>query len=109
MDAFSGRPNPSWELTGPDVERVAVWLRQASACGDPPPSPPDLGYRGLLLDAQALGQGDGVARLYGGALILLDAGQQRCLADTERALERWLLDTGRAVLPPTVFSLVSTA
>jgi hypothetical protein len=50
---FSGRPDPCWEISPEEAERVlALWHRAATA-ESPPRDAPALGYRGCVLCSPA--------------------------------------------------------
>jgi hypothetical protein len=94
LDVFSGRPNPTWNLTGRFGEELAKRLRHLPSAGkQKAPSPPDLGYRGLRVTQKGQSREDiwqGPYEVYGGFvrhgdLIFVDEG---------RSLERWLLTEG---------------
>ena len=55
LQVFSGRPNPSWQLTAQDAESLLQMLDQARRSGARRQScsAPDLGYRGLTVRVAA--------------------------------------------------------
>jgi hypothetical protein len=91
LNIYSGRPNPTWTLS-PESTRELVEKVEALPATDTLPARPDgLGYRGLTVNLarppmRIVVGGGSVARTSGGATTNL--------ADTNRAFERWLLDTG---------------
>jgi hypothetical protein len=104
IDMFSGRPNPSWEITAQEADQVRAAFRQlpersASARSE------RLGYRGLIV------HGDGVRDLgltrilIGGGVVIAEGFQGvRYLSDADRSLERQLFQTGRTRLDPTDYA-----
>jgi hypothetical protein len=104
LDVFSGRPNPTWTLTGPEAEilerRLAALPRTA-----PCEVSGRLGYRGLVARLK-LGAGRWVVRVQAGC-VQIDEGEALVHArDEGRELERWLIDTGRQRLGEDVVEIV---
>lgn len=85
---FSGRPDPKWTLTGPDLAELIARLKALAPSGAAQAATlPPLGYQGMTImfpDGAMLDVGAGQVRL--GARTLYD--------DRDRAFERWLLDSG---------------
>jgi hypothetical protein len=77
LDVFSGRPNPRWTLD--PLSSVELSRLLSGRSGDA--APERLGYRGFLV--HLTDDDSDTVRVYG-----------------EPALERWLLETGRAHLAP---------
>jgi hypothetical protein len=104
LDVFSGRPNPTWQLTGPEAAELRAILTDPTRVpleptAVPPPSG-RLGYRGFVLDdpdralagANRIEVGEGFIRA-------VDRASDRTLAvyaDVDRALERWLIAAARS-------------
>lgn len=87
LDAFSGRPNPRWELderSSQQLQRLQSRLTGTSAA---PPEAPGLGYRGFLYSAAG-----GQVRAYRGFVRT----PREVLADPTFSIEKFLLDH----LPP---------
>jgi hypothetical protein len=91
---FSGRPDPTWTLTpAQDAE-----LRQRLGALRPTAQAFDemgrLGYAGFsLLLPPAQGQPEQYVQVWDGVVQLRTQSQATLLADEDRALERWLLDS----------------
>jgi len=85
LDAFSGRPNPTWTAS-PD--RAASMSRDLSSQPDAPaqPEPGHLGYRGFIIRQGALR-----ARVYDGHVFVTTNGTMRTFVDSTR-LEAQLID-----------------
>ena len=97
VDVYSGRPNPTWELTHADAERfralVAALPRRS---GSGPASSEGLGYRGLRVTVTADGAIERFSIAKGVVTVESAAvADQPTLRDPDRALEKWLLRTGR--------------
>ncbi|HUP40514.1 MAG TPA: hypothetical protein VM115_10375 [Vicinamibacterales bacterium] len=88
IDAFSGRPNPTW-IASP--ERAASISRGLSSLTDAParPEPDHLGYRGFIVR-----QGGLRARVYDGHVIIITNGTTRTFVDSA-GLEAQLIDDAR--------------
>ena len=104
IDMFSGRPNPSWEITAAEADQVRASFRQlperqAGARSE------RLGYRGLIVN------GDGVRDLgltrilIGGGVVIAEGFQGvRYFSDADRSVERQIFQTGRTRLDPTDYA-----
>ncbi|RMB12397.1 hypothetical protein BXY39_0893 [Eilatimonas milleporae] len=101
-DLYSGRPNPSWDVTGDTAERVAGALRALPPGGDPAVRPPGLGYRGMRAEIVS-GDGTDVWCLYGGTARHGDG----LFTDRGRAAERMLIDTGTGTLTAASLTHIS--
>jgi hypothetical protein len=90
LDVYSGRPNPTWSLTTVDAARLD---READAL---PVAPVrgwsnGLGYRGFVVTRE----NQTILRVQDGTVELTAGGVVSYRVDVDRALERWLLSTGR--------------
>lgn len=60
LDVFSGRPNPTWHLSGGQVgefrDRYEPVLRAGAATVTPPPEPATLGFRGFTVSEDVPGE-----------------------------------------------------
>jgi hypothetical protein len=105
LDLFSGRPNPTWELSqqqGKELwERLARLPRVADAT-----FPDHLGYRGIVAELPGPDGGNESIRIYGGAVRHQTQGATLFLNDADRQLERWLAETGAPHLEPGVYQSV---
>jgi hypothetical protein len=95
LDVFSGRPNPTWNLTESQCAEIEQNIAQLpEAVGKSVPSPPALGYRGLIIHYEnQQGVGESI-RIYRG----LVHSTRLQLQDPDRNLEKWLLNTGRKLV-----------
>lgn len=89
MNIYSGRPDPAWRLSDGELATLLARLDAAPEARDKPaPTTAALGYRGLSVTFSGGAQveiGAGRIEIGGGAT----------LRDESRALERWLVETGR--------------
>jgi hypothetical protein len=103
VDLFSGRPNPSWELSERQEQEL---LRHLAELEQQAPAQlvesPGLGYRGLLVSPPRERGLTPRWRLFRGTA------QRGTVAwpDPQRRLERWLLATAGDQLDPTIRDLV---
>jgi hypothetical protein len=108
LDVFSGRPNPTWLLTGAEAaelrSRLADPTHTPLAPAAVPPPSGRLGYRGFVLGdpehtlagADRLEVGEGFVRAVDGA-----TGRTLAVfADADRTLERWLVAGARGRAEP---------
>ena len=89
VDAFSGLPNPTWELSSDEANDILARLELL------PPvnasvSVPDLGYRGFLLHT-----GDREIRIYQGFVITEQSGDVHAYRDS-RGVEETLAGYARS-------------
>ena len=92
LDVFSGRPNPSWELSDEEATVIAALLKDLPSAA-PPPSESRLGFRGFAID---IPHGEAGARTHvrvGSGIVAVEGegGQERYFQDT-RGVERHLSD-----------------
>lgn len=103
LDIFSGRPNPSWLLADEQIPALMDRLRALeSAAGGSIAAP--LGYRGLIVRLD--GGEPRVVTIQAGTVELQGAAGVGWARDTDRQLERWLIDQGRSTLAPEVAQVV---
>jgi hypothetical protein len=104
LDIFSGRPNPVWTLSG--VERTQFLEKLAALPGAPPLElATNLGYRGFILRITNSAE-QSVVRIQRGKVHVVRAGKDLYYTDPNRGLERWLLQSGRASLDPSIYAIV---
>jgi hypothetical protein len=105
LGIYSGRPDPSWDLT--DVQVAALVGMLASlplADGSAPQG--GLGYHGFQIVAQQPGQVEQTFLAYRGAVTASSDPPGTYRADPQRRVETALLETGRAHLEPVEISVV---
>jgi hypothetical protein len=104
LDIFSGRPNPVWILSG--VERAQFLEKLAALPGAPPLElATNLGYRGFIVRITNAAESS-VVRIQRGKVHIVRAGKDLYYTDPNRGLERWLLQTGRPFLEPSIYATV---
>jgi hypothetical protein len=92
LDAFSGRPNPTWTLTGQEAKQLARHLRDLPPADGSHALPDRLGYRGFWITPKANGPWP-ESRLYvhdGVVLIVRPVGPS-VLQEDIRGAEKWLI------------------
>lgn len=107
LDIFSGRPNPAWMLTDADTRSFADRLAAL------PPAAPrklsaNLGYRGFIVTIRQP-SGEVTARIQKGIAEITKGASITYHKDRNRALERWLIDTGEAYVPTDIQQVVQRA
>jgi hypothetical protein len=108
VDIFSGMPNPHWTLSEADA---AVFLDRLSALSalEPAAARPlsaHLGYRGLVVRMPQ--EADREISIQHGFMELRDGTSRSFFLDAQRALERWLIGTGRKRLSREVLEAIDT-
>jgi hypothetical protein len=101
LDVYSGRPNPSWTLSDEQVRELRARIEALASSPAPPAQPGRLGYRGLTAELPGLD-----VSVFRGDVTVRAGASVRHSADTDRQLERWLLDTGRDKLSPDLMRVV---
>ena len=104
LDVFSGRPNPQWTLSAEDARRL---LDELEKLPQAPAEPFDslLGYRGILVRVSSA-EGVTTYRLWNALVTKEASGQLSAHHDKDRALEEWLLTTGRPYLEEGLYEMV---
>jgi hypothetical protein len=95
LDAFSGRPNPRWDLKDDQAAEFLKLLRGLSPA-ESAIQPPGLGYRGFIVRStgEPVGAYDEV-RIFRGTVVARRGARVETFGDPERVLEGMLLDTAR--------------
>lgn len=88
LDAFSGHPNPSWDLSPEETAELAGRLADLPSCPQGPPEP-GLGYRGFVLSSEIR-----KIRVYRGVLAVAEGKDTRYYADANR-IELWLAEQAK--------------
>ena len=104
LDIFSGMPNPTWLLVGPDAQNFATRLAGLTrvpaqdVCGN-------LGYRGFIVRMVTSAQ-TRLIRIQTGTVHVSEGTGTVCAKDENRELEKWLLNTGRPHLANELVEIV---
>ena len=77
LDAFSGRPNPSWTLTEDQAARLMGRLAALNQITSEKTAPDDLGFRGFILTSEDLR-----IRVCPGLITVEERGQRTTYRDT---------------------------
>jgi len=94
LDVFSGRPNPTWELSAADTATL-IGMINSLAQSPPVDLPTPLGYRGFLVTLDEPQSGSAATiRAYQG-IVEYQGRETRTYADTDKQVELWLLATAR--------------
>ncbi len=107
LDIFSGMPNPSWVLTDGEADNFAkrlARLLQVSANS----LSGNLGYRGFIVQTMS-GNVARLIRIQAGSVHISENATTAYASDKDRALERWLLATGKPHLKTELFDLAGSA
>lgn len=107
LDVFSGRANPTWTLTGAAAAEFLERLAALPAAAPFRPAHP-LGYRGFVTRWSR--RGSSCSAVVQGGRVQVTCGKRTTYhTDSRRAIEGWLLDTGRRILDPTTLAAVESA
>lgn len=105
LEIFSGRPNPTWDLSqqqGRELRERIAQLPRAQDGSFPEP----LGYRGITAVLPGADGREERIRLFDGVARVETSGATWFLNDADRQLERWLAETGAPHLEPGVYQSV---
>ena len=107
LDLFSGRPNPSWELTAEESAELVKRLKTLPEAKEGTVRN-GLGYRGIVITAPADDVSDFTSLVVSGGIVLGrdSGGAEQLLVDRGRALERWLLGTARGRVAREIQALI---
>jgi hypothetical protein len=104
LDIFSGRPNPEWRLTPADAVSLDQKLAALPVAAPGQLANP-LGYRGFIVRLRTADD-ETTVTVQNGTVRTTRTGDTVHHQDPDRALERWLLTTGRPTLAQDLFTLV---
>jgi hypothetical protein len=109
LDAFSGRPNPRWELTGAQAAEFLTLFRALPRAQGSYSLGDGLGYRGFVVRANGRSvDGYDDIRLYRGTVLARHGDQIDKFSDPERVLERWLLRSAGAYLAEPILKYIQS-
>jgi len=104
LDVYSGMPNPTWILTdaeaGSLVRKVAALPRASAA-----ELSGKLGYRGFIVRVTQ-GADTRLIHIHAGIVHISKGATTDYAGDADRALERWLLETGQSHLESDIVETV---
>lgn len=106
LDVYSGRPNPAWNLTAEQGEEFLKLLRSLPKTSGGAVRQ-GLGYRGVIVTADG-GKVTGYNSIIVSDGIVLgntDTGEEIFL-DANRALERWLFNTGKGFIEKDTYTMI---
>ena len=109
VDIFSGLPNPVWIMNS---DQVTTFMNKLKTCMPTAPTEmfDGLGYRGFLVTvANPTGASKQfTAAIHNGIVKLTSNGadQPSYFIDTDRSIERWLLDESRTHLDSELQSMI---
>lgn len=109
VDMFSGRPNPHWELTVPEAREFARRFQSLSTHPAAGAVNEGLGYRGLIVrerTPEAAGD-DREIVISNGLVVDRHNGNSKQFTDRNRALEKWLIQTGAGRLDDELYHQIS--
>ncbi len=108
VDMFSGRPNPHWELTVPESQEFARRFQSLSAHKGEGFVNEGLGYRGLIVrESGEEVEGDRDIVIYQGLVVAKRQDKSQQFTDQNRALEKWLIQTGEGRLDDVLYHQIS--
>jgi hypothetical protein len=107
LDVYSGRPNPTWTLSGAVAAELLARLQGLEASEVSTPEFDGLGYRAVRAELQEQAKCVAVLSAWRGVVTVEQAGQRFRYADTNRQFELWLVDSGTGHVPPEVLQYVA--
>lgn len=107
LDLYSGRPNPTWDLTPDQVTQLRAQLDRLAETSEGEVRQ-DLGYRGISVTAPQGGSSVLTKVVVSNRIVIVEqGGRTRKLADKDRALERWLFQTSKGQIDAAVYDMVA--
>jgi hypothetical protein len=106
LDVFSGRPNPTWKLSGEETSQFLGLLRELPST-EPGWFDAGLGYRGFAVSLQDPQGRETRVQIYKGIVKRSVGESMEYFADKDRKLERWVLRTGSSRLSPDLYEMVA--
>lgn len=105
LEVFSGRQNPSWELDDTQIDELKALLamERNATISKPTNVISRLGYRGFTVESNRESL---PALLSAGGGIIEEAREAPSVIDVNKAIERFLLGTGKPYLDPDTFQEV---
>lgn len=106
LDIFSGRPNPTWNLTRAETKTLMTMLGSLSIT----PSvkmPDNLGYRGFMIkQGEPPSTRQPVYIIYHDVIQQSVAGVESYYNDPDRQIERWLLLTAKDHIDAGLYQII---
>ncbi len=97
LDAFSGRPNPNWELTDQQSAEFLGLLQSLQPIPAESAAFEGLGYRGFVVTGHGeTMNGFEQVRVFRGKVVATRRSGTAAFRDPQHSLEAWLLETGRS-------------
>ena len=108
VDIFSGRLNPHWELTVRESQEFARRFQSLAAQKGEGFVKAGLGYRGLIVrESWEEGEGEPDIVICHGFVVAKLQGESQLFTDRNRALEKWLIQTGEGRLDDVLYDQIS--
>lgn len=108
VDMFSGIPNPHWELTVQESREFAQRFQSLSTHQGAGSVNEGLGYRGLIVRERTEEvEGDREIVISNGLVVARRNGKSKQFTDKNRALEKWLIQTGAGRLDDELYHQIS--
>jgi len=108
LDAFSGSPNPVWQLDADLAVKILTRLRELQPSSQAGRSEGGLGYRGFVLRPDGGGSIEGydTISIAHGRVLAQRGDRLEILSDHDRTLEWLLLESAKAHVPEQVLQYI---
>lgn len=108
VDVYSGRPNPVWDLSTQQSEEFLNRVRALPKRESDGALNDGLGYRGLKVTGSELSQEGYKEIVISNRIVAVqDENKSQQFTDENRALERWLLQTGKGKIEDELYEYLS--
>jgi hypothetical protein len=107
LGIYSGRPDPAWELTKDETDKLVTFIDQMPPALGPAPQG-GLGYHGFTVEITGVDGSIANVTAYA-AVISIAGGVDRRKIDDGKHLERFLLETGRPTLTADEYTITKQA
>lgn len=108
LDAFSGRPNPYWDLTPQEANEFVRLFQALLPSKEEGSIKEGLGYRGLIVTNYTKNiEGYNKIVISNGVVIASKNKHSKQFTDQKRQLERWLFQTGKGRIDNELYIQIS--
>jgi hypothetical protein len=97
LDVFSGKPNPTWELSQEQQTEFMIKISGLEHTEDIQKSS-RLGYRGLIVEEKINPKVQRIIELNDGVIRIFEGKLASILKDKDSEIERWLLHTAPKII-----------
>lgn len=106
VNIFSGRPDPKWDLTDDECNKLKDYFETLQELKDAPQTPEGLGYRGMTVRNLESGMPYDEFTVVSGIVVAKQGGILHYFRDLDQKLEIWLFGTGEGKLENSLYHTI---